>query len=128
MASNFLPSPQLLQSIANPTPQPSFLAQLGQVTALQSQRLQVLQEQRALEAQQALNAAYQGAITTGVDGVPQFDQQKISDVLTKQGRGDLIPGTMKTLADANKSWADLAKTKTETTKAQQEMQIAQADA
>jgi hypothetical protein len=106
----------------------SPLAAIGQVQALKNQQLQsqsaqleLQQQQRTLQAQQVMAQVMQNATTTAPDGTVQFDPEPISKGMIAAGFGDKVPGMLQTMNAYNKSVADLAKVKTDTSKTQQEI-------
>jgi type II secretory pathway pseudopilin PulG len=112
----------ILQSTPTPTPFQQYgqLLQLrnaqqqGQLqqAQLQGANLQNQQQQIQLNAEQTLDKAYQSAFTTGDDGNPSLNQDKLSSYLAQNGAGHLLPQVMKGFTDMKKSAADTSSTGT----------------
>jgi hypothetical protein len=73
---------------------------------LQSGALQLQQEQQAQQDQQALDAAYRGAITTDPNGNISYDRAKVLSSVP----GHLAPGIQKTLNEMDQAKATLDET------------------
>lgn len=109
----------ILQSTPTPTPFQQYgqLLQLrnaqqqGQLqqAQLQGANLQNQEQQIQLNAEQTLDKAYQSAFTTGDDGNPSLNQDKLSSYLAQNGAGHLLPQVMKGFTDMKKSAADAVK-------------------
>ena len=109
--------------ILQSTPVPSYYQQYGQLlqlrnaqqqgqlqqAQLQGANLQNQQQQIQLNAEQTLDKAYQSAFTTGDDGNPSLNQDKLSSYLAQNGAGHLLPQVMKGFTDMKKSAADAVK-------------------
>lgn len=73
---------------------------------LQNEQLQYQTQQRALSDQQALDAAYRGAITTDANGNISYDRAKVLSNVP----GHLAPGIQKTLTEMDQAKATLDET------------------
>ena len=87
-------------------PPPSTLSQLSGLQQVQSQGLQIKQQQLQMQAQQALDQAYAGAVTKDENGNPKIDENALFSHLP----GHLIPGAMEGLTKIKKNAADLQET------------------
>lgn len=81
---------------------------------LQNEQLTYQQNQRAFQDQQALDAAYRGAITTDANGNVSYDRAKVLSNVP----GHLAPGIQKTLNEMDQAKATLDDTKAKAQTAQ----------
>jgi hypothetical protein len=111
--------------------QPDLLEKYGQLMQLRSAlqqsqqqqaeaplRVQALQQQvqsgqQDLQARQALNQAYQGAVTTDANGKPTFDSDKLIEGLRNGPAAYQTPAVMENILKFQKTNVDLQSAKTE---------------
>ena len=84
---------------------------------LQAGALELQQKQQAFTDQQALDAAYKGAITTDANGNISYDRAKVLSSVP----GHLAPGIQKTLNDMDQAKATLDDTKAKAQTAQADL-------
>lgn len=113
---------------------PSPLDQASKLVALQGglqeQQLraqELKQQQYQFGATQAMNKAYQGAVTVDENGQPKFDTDALTKSLSAQGYGSQVPEVLKHVTDFQQSQATLRKTNQDIADSQQKMQVAQTD-
>src|SRR5690348_337600 len=100
-----LPAVPQLRPMQNVDPLEQYgraLSLKGLMQGQQLQQQQIQENQRALDAKQALDAAYQGSLSQDANGNPTFNRQKIYQTLSANGHGSLIPELDKNFADLDK--------------------------
>jgi hypothetical protein len=78
------------------------------------------QHQMQMDQTQALNSAYQNALTVGSDGTPTIDKGKLTQHLGTSGHGAAIPGVLKSMAEFEKSTAELSELRGKVASAEQD--------
>lgn len=98
----------------DPVGQMGRLMQMRGLAQQQQLQQQALREgEYQYQATQALNRSYQGAITKDANGMPQIDPDKVVGNLTQAGFGSQVPAVMKGINEFNKSYVDLATSRTD---------------
>ena len=128
-SSILLPNASLLQSIAQPQPIATPFEQQAAALKLQSARQQVQagqleaqQQQRSLEAQQALDASMSNRLKQNPDGSMSFDHDAIANDLTQRGFGHLVPALQESWTKADQAKATLNKTQQDIAELQRKAQ------
>ena len=107
-------TPNLLGMIAAMRQQQLMPGQLQeQQERIKGQQLANQQAQYEFQAQQALNKSYQNAVKVDGNGTPQIDGKAISDSLQASGFGSKLPGVLESINKFNKSYVDLANSKSD---------------
>ncbi|HXM63727.1 MAG TPA: hypothetical protein VN950_22895 [Terriglobales bacterium] len=113
-----------IQALQSQTQQKQALApgQLQQQQQeLEAGLLDNQQKQRQLKQSQAMDAAFQGALTPDpVTGAPKFDSGKVLSQVAASGNGSLVPQLTETFNKIDQEKATLLKTKQDTASAQQD--------
>lgn len=109
----------------NPPPDPSVaLSRMVQLKSLmgqqQLQQAQLRSADYQMQATQAQNDAFRGAVTLGDDGAPVFDKEKITKALATSGFGSEIPSIITNLTKMDQDAAALRKTQNENVTATQD--------
>src|SRR6202451_59939 len=119
-----LPNLASIQALQSQTKQKQALApgQLQQQQQeLEAGLLDNQQKQRQLKQSQAMDAAFQGALTPDpVTGAPTFDSGKVLSQVAASGNGSLVPQLTETFNKIDQEKATLLKTKQDTASAQQD--------